>query len=396
MNNRRAEKLYSSDIIPPEPSPVAPKVQRLEQLDALRGLAALNVLIAHFFSLYLQLPPWVLILGRTPCALLFDGRPAVLLFFMLSGFVLYLPYGKSEAPYYGRFMVRRACRIYLPYLAGVAFAAIASMWRHHPVAHISAAFGWEPLTTAQSEREALLFLSLVLPFSMNAWNSSLWTIAEEIRVSIIFPPLAKAIRRMHWMWILLCILSMSLLSGICISRVHHYFPFMTLHYAAIFAFGAALAKYRATPQAWMRKLGAWNWLLLPLCPALMHLGMSMRPAGAPYSVLYQMADLVAAVGIAPVLIAALELRSFRDFLMLPPLQTLGRTSYSFYLFHLPILFLSARLLWERFPPFVTFFATLLGALVMAIISYRWIELPSIALGRRLTGVPSRKTPAQNA
>ena len=65
---------------------------RLEPLDSLRGLAALTVLSLHVLLLMPDQGGW---LWRAP---FYNGHEAVLLFFVLSGFVLYLPWAKGRPP----------------------------------------------------------------------------------------------------------------------------------------------------------------------------------------------------------------------------------------------------------------------------------------------------------
>jgi peptidoglycan/LPS O-acetylase OafA/YrhL len=78
-----------------------------KSLDGLRGLASLNVALSHFFGAFL---PTVLhsnypnvfhgglenaytdIIGSPLATIFFNGHFAVLLFFVLSGYVLSLPY----------------------------------------------------------------------------------------------------------------------------------------------------------------------------------------------------------------------------------------------------------------------------------------------------------------
>ena len=62
-------------------------------------------------------PHWVKSLANSPRTLLvYGGHQAVILFFVLSGFVLYLPYTHTaEHILYADFVIKRICRIYLPY-----------------------------------------------------------------------------------------------------------------------------------------------------------------------------------------------------------------------------------------------------------------------------------------
>ena len=92
---------------------------RMPALDALRGLAAVMVVFHHF---YLTLPsPWLEIAhgwldwpGLRPIII---GRPAVILFFVLSGFVLTRSMQREAELSLVKFVMRRCLRIYPPFLA---------------------------------------------------------------------------------------------------------------------------------------------------------------------------------------------------------------------------------------------------------------------------------------
>ena len=85
--------------------------QHYHQLDALRGVAALSVVVSHF-ALVGPLE-WA---SQSPFRVNSLGHQAVILFFILSGFVLTLQLRSSRSISYRDFLVKRICRIYLPYL----------------------------------------------------------------------------------------------------------------------------------------------------------------------------------------------------------------------------------------------------------------------------------------
>jgi hypothetical protein len=90
-------------------------MKRLLELDALRGLAALMVPLYHPRLLFgLHLPGFEHYLWSGPLHILVAGPEAVILFFVLSGFVLALPIVQRKQLPYHAYLIRRICRIYLP------------------------------------------------------------------------------------------------------------------------------------------------------------------------------------------------------------------------------------------------------------------------------------------
>jgi peptidoglycan/LPS O-acetylase OafA/YrhL len=108
---------------------------RLHTLDSLRGLAALAVVFGHCLRVFPEFGTrpypgpvsWAgFVLKRTPLAVLVDGHVAVLIFFVLSGLVLSLPFQQGRMPSYGVFIGKRVARLYPPYLAAVVLGAVLS------------------------------------------------------------------------------------------------------------------------------------------------------------------------------------------------------------------------------------------------------------------------------
>ncbi len=99
------------------------------ELDSLRGVAAITVVFQHFYLLWREAssaPHWIEQLFRMPpFFLLVAGHAAVVLFFLLSGFVLTLPALKDKSQPYSKYVIRRVCRIYLPYLVALSISLIA-------------------------------------------------------------------------------------------------------------------------------------------------------------------------------------------------------------------------------------------------------------------------------
>ncbi|HEX2847994.1 MAG TPA: acyltransferase [Chitinophagaceae bacterium] len=82
--------------------------QKLTKLEALRGAAAFYVMLSHTFSN-------CLIIGGKDLSILMDfGQEAVILFFVLSGFVIQYSFERSKDKSFSVFFSKRFFRIYIP------------------------------------------------------------------------------------------------------------------------------------------------------------------------------------------------------------------------------------------------------------------------------------------
>lgn len=113
---------------------------RVRSLDGLRGLAAITVVASHALmvvpamALTIRTPPsdvasvqwW---LYHTPLNLLWAGQQAVLVFFVLSGFVLAELVSRSSTRngWMRGFYAQRFVRLYLPVWGAVGLAALLAV-----------------------------------------------------------------------------------------------------------------------------------------------------------------------------------------------------------------------------------------------------------------------------
>lgn len=164
-------------------------------LDGLRGIAALVVVIYHsmiatprFATIRLQpgeqvLTPLEQLIANTPLRLFWSGTEAVIVFFVLSGFVLSLPFvrtGSYPAPY---FYPRRMLRLYLPAIASLFFAFLMAVLVPRVV--IPGASSWvnEHAELPNGPQQVVLGSSL-----MHGWgglNLSLWSLRWEVLFSVL-------------------------------------------------------------------------------------------------------------------------------------------------------------------------------------------------------------------
>ena len=128
-------KSFESDsfLSPPESIPTAGgrTKERIGQLDSLRGVAALTVLIGHFTNIFPEKLDgsniWWNIVFHSPLICVMAGHQAVIFFFVLSGFVLSLPFYQRTVPY-TPWMVKRFCRIYFPYYGAMLLTMLLAAY----------------------------------------------------------------------------------------------------------------------------------------------------------------------------------------------------------------------------------------------------------------------------
>jgi peptidoglycan/LPS O-acetylase OafA/YrhL len=97
---------------------------RLPELDGLRGLAALTVFFSHVIGLFPGHEAFRV--QKTPLHILWDGNAAVVFFFLLSGYVLALPFVDAgrRAIRPASFIIKRLFRLYPAYWCGLALALV--------------------------------------------------------------------------------------------------------------------------------------------------------------------------------------------------------------------------------------------------------------------------------
>jgi peptidoglycan/LPS O-acetylase OafA/YrhL len=167
---------------------------RFYELDSLRGLAAITVVFHHFSRICPESFTHLLI--RTPLRLLIAGHQAVILFFLLSGFVLTQPYKKKNTLSYGHFLLKRVCRIYLPYLGALALAILCdlSFPAHGPSNNYWINYTWSQPVTARLVLQHVIFLGV---YNWSQFNAAFWSLVYEMRISLVFPFIAVAVLRLR-------------------------------------------------------------------------------------------------------------------------------------------------------------------------------------------------------
>lgn len=358
---------------------------RFDELDSLRGIAATMVVLNHFFLATNSTGSREDIL-RIVVDPLQNGPAAVSLFFLLSGFVLSLPVWRDKPQSYSVFIVRRICRIYVPYLFGLALSVLgASIFASHAVRGLSQWFyaTWTGPIDWTLVLKHILFIGP--SYNVREFNTAFWTLIIEMRVSIILPFFLLLMRRLSFggMWLVYAI---TLLVGFVSEPrfVGGFSALQILGWTSLFIAGAIVARAVLLQPSYIRRIFLRRSVAFLSVITFLFAGY-LRPLLHVSGFLTR--GLCAAGGLATIC-AALYNLDLRSFLNTRALRFMGRVSYSLYLVHATILYVIFHLL-GTFSKWAIFGLYIGVSFLVAAISYELIERPSIELGRRLT--KGRKT-----
>ncbi len=308
--------------------------KRQTSLDGLRGISALVVVIHH---LLLTLP-WFAdrvgfgslsrkghftfsihnIFEYTPLHILYGGTEAVMIFFVLSGYVLVNAIKKDAPSSYVRF---RLLRLYAPMLIAVTLAAgLVLLFKHKTVPGGS----WWLNSHAIKFTLASYFKDLWVVDGNDSLDSSLWTMRYEVFFSLAVLVLAKYVFKKSIASFAIAMFSMC---GMIFLGMHYSLDL--LGWLPVFFAGSALhwlptSKIKAVS---IRLVTGILILFLPWCLA-----------GFGYS-LNTIADrILMAIGAVLIVEVCREPGTQISRLLNSRLPRLaGRYSYSLYLIHAPVL-----------------------------------------------------------
>ena len=345
----------SSSPSAPPPSSGKPAAVRLIELDGLRGLAAVVVLIHHALETVPALAevgarPGTVptgtfnrLLTQSPLHLLWAGHEAVLIFFVLSGVALTYPVARRHAQ--GRrfdwvdYAPRRFVRLWLPAAASTTFAVIAMLLV--PRSEDPALGHWMTVThpVGLGARQMLMEYLLIPKHAYR--NTVLWSLHAEAIFSFVLPLMILGVAlcarwRISWLPVVAAlavpVITASPGSG-------SYLPVFTVGAVMGWAWGHNPAPVPQRPQPWATAQALVCLLLITLAwwPG-MESHMAQRLANA--------VTLAAAAYLVHLVVRAGALRGL---LRSRTVQYLGLMSFSLYLVHEPVV-VSLRLLTHSVSP----------------------------------------------
>ena len=376
---------------------------RLRTLDSVRGIAALAVVLHHAVMTFpgggeqrdallaqgFAAPEAWLYL--TPLRLAVSGPAAVLLFFVLSGFVLTRSITGEKPPSYGAFAIARFARIWLPFAVAITASVLLSSLladRSTPGTSTWFTLGtWhEPLTLGTVTRH------LAMTGTAVDLDGPMWSLVHELRISLVFPLLVLLTLRARG----LTLAATLLMSFACIAIVGWGgLPglvescFQTGTYVYFFVIGIMLAtrtdEVRSRLASWSKPAVAGLWMV-----ALTAL--TLAPPDTSHVTTFGEGALLLVSGAgAGIVIALCVIGGAAERLLLARVpRFLGRISYSLYLTHLIVIAAVVHAFAGAAPLPIALAVALPLSLVIADISQRLVEAPSQQLGKRLAAWVDRR------
>ncbi len=308
---------------------------RLDYLDGLRGVAALVVVVFHFFSAYLpaaipaETPrPWRV--SDTPVGILYNGLFSVIVFFVLSGFLVSNSAAKKKDPLLLNLALRYT-RLALPATASVLWAWLLLMLLPNKATELSRLIPHVWLHFTYQGKIPGLYsefsegLAHIFTAGSSLVNNVLWTMKIEL-IGSCFIYILYSIARGRML------LRALILLALILPAVHQ-----TIYEG--FVFGAILMELWAADR--LRAFFPIPFFALGALLGSVSQGFHSRMHLPHMPHLFTIGDkegILYAIGAAMIVYGCLTSSKLQALFSIFPARFLGRTSFCLYLFHVPLLY----------------------------------------------------------
>ncbi len=351
--------------------------RRYKELDSLRGIAAMTVFLFH---IAMVLPEswregvvWKIIYF-SPLRFFVNGEQPVILFFVLSGFVLSLVFFSGKEISYVSFASKRVFRLYIPYITAIIFAMMLfllfSKGGNESLGDLFNRLWVDPINT-NIVMNHFLFLG---NYNIYSFNVVIWSLIHEMRISFILPLLVLLAVRFSWKVNLAVGFGLAVIgAGIHLVFQELYQPvYKTLFYILMFIVGILLSKNRVYLIEKFKSFTTRSKVILTIIGAVLYIYADFL--GNPL-----LTDWVTTIGVSALLIISLSSTLASKVLLWRPFQFLGEISYSLYLYHLPILLSLFYVFYGRLPLLVIAGMSIIMTIIVSRVAWKIIEKPSIKI-----------------
>jgi len=357
---------------------------RYKQLDSLRGLAALFVFFTHFLGLKGSMPLFYR-LKLTPLGILVNGNGAVMFFFVLSGFVLSLPFINAERPLkLTAFYTKRIFRLYPAFIIAIIISIFLKLFVYDKAAMalftgwIENFWNWD-FDKANIAGLLKTFLLVGPQFNVNLIDPPIWSLIIEVKMSVILPLFIVIASRSK------PALNIGLLLFLIWLAWQYEYDAWAL---AVFYVGVLIAKYINAIVTGLTNRSAWFMILISMLAIFLYnnnyeFSGFIQKLQMPFK--YSLSKYLMAAGSGILIMLALASKRITQFLEHRFFAFLGDISYSFYLIHVPILLTMASLFSDKYllSPVYIFLSSFILAVVLAYGMFICIERPSQKIAKQL-------------
>jgi peptidoglycan/LPS O-acetylase OafA/YrhL len=288
---------------------------RIQHIDGLRGLAIILVIIVHAYSRYPDLYPFK---NQFDFLNIYNlGRNGVNLFFIISGYVIFMTLEKCKN--FKEFMFKRWIRLFPAMLFCSLFVYItAGLLNNRPLGQPSLQDLLPGLTFIQPE-----WWQFFLHDKQGILEGAFWSLFVEMKFYIVAGLLYFYLTKKNIAWLIfglfiVCFLTFKIATKLSISydELWHYFSFLDLNYFGWFASGMFFYSYKKTHHFYYYALAVFSAIL-----GALHLyGFATKP-------------FIIALLLIAVFSTSLIFKKLQKLLSFKPLLFLGAISYPLYLMH---------------------------------------------------------------
>lgn len=378
--------------IPPAVQAPGGRAGRIPELDGIRGIAILLVLVWHYYVGQLMVEPGTAF--SYVARVLILAWSGVDLFFVLSGFLIagILLDHRADPAYFKVFYARRICRIFpLYYLVFSCYLVAAAT----PLASLSS-FQWlfqepMPLWSYASFTQNVFMAQSI--FGAN-WLAMTWSLAVEEQFYLLVPLLVYFLPRKLLVWVLL--------TAIFTAPVLRYFwPGMIAYVGTPWRsdslFSGALLAVCVRSEVFVLAARQHRALLISLLGTLVLCTANLAwRAARPDGVLVHFV-LALLFSIFLLVVVLEDYRPLNSILRGRLLIWFGRLSFGIYMFHQPVSGLMHGFL-RRAPPEIhtasdalVTLVSIAATLALAALSFRFFELPFLRIGEKFRYAPAERT-----
>lgn len=363
--------------------PKVTKKARYIELDSLRGLAALVVFFSHALGMINLIDrPYGNLLTNSFLHFFWDGAAAVVLFFVLSGFVLALPYvgEKRRSMDFVPFYIRRVLRIYPAYYAALAFSLILKFYVFkigslEGLSEFATQFWWWENSMLDWKSVVKHLLMVGPQYDMGQIDPIIWSLVVEMKISLIYP------------FVILILTRIKNLSGAALFllltiELYRFTKIDLLSYLPLFVMGGLMAVYKERIIDFVSKLSLWKLSVFAIVGLALY---TSRYSLRISFINYTYTNYLIGAGVCMIIAISISIYKVKSILSLKPFKYLGDISYSLYLLHFPIILAVTSLIYPRTGSIkIPWIVSLAITLMLPYLNYRLVEVPFMNMGKKLS------------